>query len=101
MPPDQLVGELIGDRGQVPGLALFQQQRQKDDLEEDVAQFVAHRGVVPAPGGFGQLVCLLDRVRHDRALILLTVPGALGPEPPRHLVQAPERLVEGSGFCHA
>ena len=68
---------MLGDVGQRAGAALLEQQRQEVDLEEDVAELVEQLGVVAALGGRGQLVGLLDRVRDDRALVLLAVPGAL------------------------
>ena len=43
-------------------------------------------------GGVGQLVGLLDRVRHDRALVLLAIPRALDPQPARELVEPRDRL---------
>ena len=74
---DQLLGDVPGDLGQVAGAALLEQQRQEVDLEQDVAELVEQLGVVAAVGGVGQLVGLLDRVRDDRALVLLAVPRAL------------------------
>ena len=70
--------------------ALLEQQREEDDLEEDVAELVAELRVVAALGGVGELVGLLDRVRDDRALVLLAVPGALPPQPAGDLVEALE-----------
>jgi hypothetical protein len=58
-------------------------------LEEHVAQLVEQLGVIARVGGRGELVRLLDRVRDDRALVLLAVPGALAPQPPGQLVEAP------------
>jgi hypothetical protein len=60
-------------------------------LEEHVAELVEQLGVVAALGGIGQLVGLLDRVGHDRALVLLAVPGALAAKPAGDLVEARER----------
>jgi hypothetical protein len=79
MPADQLLGDPLGDRAQVAGAALLEQQREEDDLEEDVAELVEQLGVVAAGGGVGELVGLLDGVRDDRALVLLAVPGAFPP----------------------
>src|SRR5881398_345849 len=42
--------------------------------------------------GGGELVRLLDGVRDDRALVLLTVPRALDPQPAGERVEAPQRL---------
>jgi len=61
-------------------------------LEEDVAELVEELGVVARVRRGGQLVGLLDGVRDDRALVLLAVPRALGPQAPREAVEAPQRL---------
>ena len=84
---DQLLGQLLGDLVERTLAALLEQQRQEDDLKEDVAELVAQLRVVALGGGVGELVCLLDRVRDDRALVLLAVPGALPPQPAGDLVE--------------
>ena len=86
---DQLLAAVLGDLAEVARAALLEQQRQEVDLEEDVAELVEQLGVVAALGGVGELVGLLDRVRDDRALVLLAVPRALDPQPARQLVEAP------------
>ena len=43
------------------------------------------------------LVRLLHRVRDDRSLVLLTVPGALAPQEARDLVQPADRLSRARG----
>ena len=50
--------------------------------------------VVAAARRVGQLVGLLDRVRDDRALVLLAVPGALAAQPAGDLVEAGESALE-------
>jgi hypothetical protein len=89
VPADQLLAAVLGDLGQRAGAALLEQQRQEVHLEEHVAQLVQQLGVIARVGGRGELVRLLDRVRDDRALVLLAVPGALAPQPPGQLVEAP------------
>ena len=74
---DQLLAAVLGDLGQRPAAALLEQQRQEVDLEEDVAELVEQLGVVAGVRRGGELVGLLDRVRDDRALVLLAVPRAL------------------------
>src|SRR5207237_8588418 len=58
---------------------LLEQQREEVDLEEQVAEFVEQLRVVAGERGVGHLVGLLDRVWHDRARRLLTVPRTLAP----------------------
>src|SRR3954447_24636547 len=84
---NQLLAAVLGHRGKVALVPLLEQQRQEVDLEQDVAQLVEHLHVVARVGGVGQLIRLLNRVRHDRALVLLAVPRALAPQPARDLVQ--------------
>ena len=74
---DQLRRHVLGDVGERAGAALLEQQREEVDLEEHVAELVEQLGVVAGVRGGGQLVGLLDRVRDDRALVLLAVPRAL------------------------
>src|SRR3954447_7100793 len=89
---DQLLAAVLGDLGQRARAALLQQQRQEVHLEEHVAELVEQLGVVAAVRGISQLVGLLDRVRDDRALVLLAIPGALAPQPTRELVKEDERV---------
>ena len=88
---DELLVDVLGDLREVPGPALLEQQREEVDLEEHVAELVEELGVVAGVGRVGQLVGLLDRVRDDRALVLLAVPGALPAQPPRQRVEARDR----------
>ena len=81
--PDQLLAAMVGDLGEAALAALLHQEREEIDLEQHVAELVEQLGVVTAVRGRRQLVRLLDRVRHDRALVLLAVPRALAPQPAR------------------
>ncbi len=74
---DQLLARVPRHRGQIARAALLEQQRQEVDLEEHIAELVEQLGVVATVGRVGQLIGLLDRVRDDRALVLLGVPRAL------------------------
>ena len=94
---DQLLAAVLGDLRQRPGAALLEQQRQEVDLEEDVAELVEQLGVVAGVGGVGELVGLLERVRDDRALVLLAVPGALAAQAPGQLVQPRDGLRRAVG----
>ncbi|MEJ7718696.1 MAG: hypothetical protein WKF31_12300 [Thermoleophilaceae bacterium] len=73
----ELLATALGHRRKVAGPALLEQESQEVDLEEHVAELVHELLVVARVGGVGQLVGLLDRVGHDRALVLLAVPRAL------------------------
>ena len=88
---DQLLAAVLGDLGERAAAALLEQQREEVDLEEHVAELVEQLGVVAGVRGGGQLVGLLDRVRHDRALVLLAVPRALHAQAAGELVEALNR----------
>ena len=88
---DQLLGAVVGDRGEVAGAALLEQQREEVHLEEHVAELVEQLRVVAAVRRVGELVGLVDGVGDDRALVLLAVPRAVAAQPPRQLVQPPDR----------
>jgi len=84
----ELVVAVVGHPREVAGAALLQQQRKEVDLEENVAELVEQLGVVASLRRIGQLVGLLHRVRDDRALVLLAVPGAVAPQAARQRVEA-------------
>ena len=77
--------------------ALLEQQREEDALEEQVAELVEQLGVVTREGGVCDLIGLLDRVRHDRPLGLLAIPGTLAPQTLGQLLELDERVGEGHG----
>jgi hypothetical protein len=70
---------------------LLEQQREEVDLEEQVAELVEQLRVVARERGIRDLVRLLDRVRDDRALGLLAVPGALAAQPLRQRLELEQR----------
>ena len=92
MAADQLLNRALGYLGKASGAALLEQQGQEVNLEQDVAELVHELGVVAGVCGVGKLVGLLDRVRNDRALVLLAVPGALAAQAAGDLVEAGERV---------
>ena len=96
---DQLLGDVLGHRGEVAGAALLEQQRQEVDLEEHVAELVEQLRVVVAVRGVGELVGLLDGVGDDRARVLRAVPRAVAAQAPRQLVKAREGDL--AGVAHA
>ena len=83
--------DALGDIRERAGAALLQEEGEEVHLEEHVAELVEELLVVALSGGVGELVGLLDRVRNDRALVLLAVPWAFDPQAPRDLVQPRER----------
>jgi len=50
----------------------------EDDLEQEIAQFIAQVVEIAPRNGVGDLVSLLDGVRRDRFKGLLQVPGTAG-----------------------
>ena len=91
MAADQLLAAVLGDLGERAAAALLEQQREEVDLEEHVAELVEQLGVVARVRGGRQLIGLLDRVRHDRALVLLAIPRALHAQPAGERVEALNR----------
>ena len=86
VPADELLVDGARDRVEVAVALLLEQQRQEEDLEQQVAELVVELGRVVGERRVGDLVGLLDRVRDDRARRLLAVPGALGPQAPGQLL---------------
>jgi hypothetical protein len=62
---------------EIAGAAFLEQQREKIDLKEQVAELVEQLRVVSRERGVGDLVRLLDRVRDDRLRGLLAIPRAV------------------------
>ena len=79
MPAHELLVCAAGNGLEILASPLGQQQRQEIDLEQEVAELVGELGVVATDRRVGDLVGLLDRMRDDRALGLLTIPGAVAP----------------------
>ena len=76
MAADHLVGDGGGHVREGEGACLLRHAGKIDDLEQQVAQFVAQGGQVATDGGIGHLVGFLDRVGGDGGEILHHVPGA-------------------------
>ena len=94
MARDELRVDRARDGLEVAGAALGEQQREEVGLEEQVAELVEQLGVVARERGVGDLVGLLDRVRHDRALRLLAIPGALAAQALGQLLELDQRVGE-------
>ena len=84
---DQLLAAVLGDLSKIARAALLKQQREKNHLEEHVSQLVEQLSVVALVHGVGKLIDLLDRVWHDRALVLLAIPRALAAQQVRQLIE--------------
>ena len=78
MAADHLFGDRLDDIAEGEFASLFSHLRVIDDLQEQVAQFVAQIVHVAARDGVGDLVGLLDRVGSDGRKVLLDVPGTAG-----------------------
>jgi hypothetical protein len=87
MATDQLLAAVLCHLREIARTTLLEQQREKHNLEEHVPQLVEQLGVIAAMRGIGQLIGLLDRVRHDRALVLLAIPRALAAQQMRQLIE--------------
>ena len=85
------------DALEVPDALLLEEQGEKVDLEEEVAELAVELSLVARDGRVRDLVRLLDRVRDDRQRGLLPVPRALEPQSPRQLLEVEERLRESHG----
>src|SRR3954454_9762036 len=98
MPPDELLVDPAGDLLEPRAAALLEQEREKVDLEQEVAQLVGELRVVVRRGCVCDLVRLLDRVRHDRPRRLLAVPRTVTPQPLRQGLEILERAPEVGHF---
>ena len=94
MPRDELRVHRARDRLEVAGAALGEEQRQEVRLEQEVAELVQQLRVVARERGVGDLVGLLDGVRHDRALGLLAVPRAVAAQALGQLLELDQRVGE-------
>ncbi len=84
---DQLLAAVLGDLREIARAALLEQQREEHHLEEHVPHLVEQLGVIAVMRCVGKLIGLLDRVWHDRALVLLAIPRALAAQQVRQLIE--------------
>ena len=89
---DELGVHPARDRLEIAFSLLLEQEGEEIDLEEKVAELVEQLRRFAARRGVGDLVRLLDRVRHDRERGLLAIPRAVAAQPPRQVLQLNERL---------
>ncbi len=94
MAADQLRRDATSCGFEVPTRVLLEQEREEHALEEEVADLVEQLRVVAGERSVGDLVRLLDRVRHDRARGLLAVPRALAAKALGQLLELDERVRE-------
>ena len=80
--------------------ALLEQEREEVRLEEQIADLVEQLGVVTCEGGVGDLVGLLDGVRHDRLRGLLAIPRAVAAKPFGQLLKLDERVADRASGAH-
>jgi hypothetical protein len=98
MPPNELLVHAPRDVLEVPMAVLRQEQGEKVDLEEEIAELVEQLAVVAGLGGVGDLVRLLDGVRDDRTCGLLAVPRALAAKPLGQRLELEQRLAQRGGL---
>jgi hypothetical protein len=97
MPADELRVHGIRNRVEIAVPLLLEQEREEDNLEEEVAELVVElRGIV-RERRVGHLVRLLDGVRDDRASSLLAIPGTLGAQAPGQLAERVEGRHRATG----
>ena len=99
MPSNELFVHVPRDGLEIAAALLGKEQRQEDDLEEQVAELVEQLGVVVGKRRVGYLVGLLDGVRNDRARGLLAVPRTVAAEPLGQLLKVEKGLSEISQWC--
>jgi len=73
---DKFFGQLLGDRPEVEGLTLLGELGVKDDVEEDIAEFLPKRLVIALVNGFEKFVDLLQNHRPKSPMGLLAIPRA-------------------------
>ena len=89
MAANHLLGDAARDRVEVETAVLARHLRVEDDLEEQVAEFVAERRPVVLTDRLGHLVGFLNGVRRNRLEALFEVPRATAGRiaQPRHHVE--------------
>src|SRR5262249_13620328 len=73
MAPYQLFGQALDDVGKVEGPLLLRHAGMEDDLQQEIAQFIAQVIEIASRNGIGDLVSLLDGIGGDRLEGLLQV----------------------------
>ena len=86
----EFVGKLRADVGNVERVVLRTDFGVKENVEKDVAEFLADVAVVLAEQGVAEFVDFLDGVGTEALVGLLAVPRALDAEPVENVEQAAE-----------
>jgi hypothetical protein len=94
VPPYELLVDPAGSLLQIAVPLLLEQEREEIDLEEQVAKLVEQLLGPVRKRRVGDLVRLLDGVRHDRPRRLLPVPGTVPPQALGQLLEIEERARE-------
>ena len=97
MPADELRGNQPNRLFEVATSVFLERQRQENALEQEIADLVEQLRVVADECGVGDLVCLLDGMRDDRASGLLAVPRALEAKALGQLLELDDRVRERHG----
>ncbi len=94
MARDELRVRAAGHLLEIARPTLGQELCEEIGLEEQVAELVEQLRVVACEGGVGDLVGLLDRVRHDRLLRLRAVPRAVAAQALGQPLELDQRVVK-------
>ena len=89
---DELVAQFVAHVGNVELALLAAYLGIEDDMQQDIAQFLANLLVVVLHQGIAEFKRLFDGVGAQALVGLLAVPGAFGPQVVHHVEQSPERL---------
>ena len=82
---DELLDESLRDVVDIPPIVVGGHLRVEHDLQQHIAEFVAHRVVIVGIDRLEQLVGLLEQVPGQALMGLFGVPGtSAGPAQPRH-----------------
>ena len=79
MPADHLGRDRLDDAAEIERALLLGHPRVEDDLQQQVAEFVAQLAEVAARDGVGDFVGFLDGVGRDGREGLLEIPGTAAP----------------------
>ena len=76
--PDQLLGDRLDDVTECESILLFRHAGVKNDLQQQIAQFLTEIGKIIALDRVGNLIGFLKRVRRNRREVLRQIPRTTG-----------------------